>query len=68
MSFYGGRSSFPFGLELFCLFFERFLETRPTFVRQPHRMTTEVRMHMWGVMMPKRGQLEYPARISNEIV
>ena len=25
-------------------------------------------MHMWGVMMPKRGQSEYPSKIFDEIV
>ena len=28
-----GRVNFPFASELFCLFFERFLEMRPSFVR-----------------------------------
>jgi hypothetical protein len=59
-----GRENFPFASELFCLFFERFLETRPTFVCHPSRLMTQVWMHMWGEMMPKRGQSEFPARIS----
>ena len=59
-----GRSSFPFGSYMFCLFFNRFPKTRFTFDCHPPRSMTEVRMHMWGEMMPKRGQLEYPARIS----
>ena len=59
-----GRLTFPFPLELFCLFFERFLETRPTFVWQPRRPMLNVRMQMWGQMMPKRGLSNYPSRIS----
>lgn len=57
-----------FGLELFYLFFDRFLETRPTFFYQPRSPMTEVWMHMFGVMIPKRAQLDYPARISDERV
>lgn len=63
-----GRLSFPFGSDLFCLFFKRFLETTPTFVCQLHRLMTEVGMHMWGVKMPKRGQSESLTRIYDEIV
>ena len=37
---------------------------RPTFVWQPRRWMMHVRMHMWGQMMPKRGQSDFPARIS----
>jgi hypothetical protein len=61
-----GRENFPFSSELFCLFFERFLETRPTFFHQPFRPMTQVWMHMWGKMIPKRGQLEFLARISTD--
>ena len=41
-----GRVNFPFALDLFCLFFERFPETRPTFVQQPRRSMLHVRMQM----------------------
>ena len=61
-----GRENFPFTLELFCLFFERFLEMRPIFFRRPPRSRTEVQMHMWGETMPKRGMPNFPARISKE--
>jgi hypothetical protein len=61
-----GRENFPFASELFCLFFERFPETRPSFVCRPPRPMTEVWMHMWGEMMPKRGMPDFPARISRE--
>jgi hypothetical protein len=61
-----GRENFPFASELFCLFFERFPETRPTFFCHPFRSMTQVWMHMWGEMMPKRGQPEFPARISTD--
>ena len=59
-----GRSSFPFGSNFFCLFFERFLETRPTFDRHPPRPITDVQMCIWAEMMPKRCHPQYPARIS----
>jgi hypothetical protein len=61
-----GRENFLFASKLFCLFFERFLETRPNFFRQPPRPMTEVRMHMWGEMIPKRGIPDFPTRISKE--
>ena len=35
-----------------------------TFDRHPPRSMIEVWMCMWGEIMPKRGQLEYPDRIS----
>ena len=61
-----GRLTFPFASELFCLFFERFPETRITFFRQPRRPMIEVQVHMWGEMIPKRGQSEYPTKISSD--
>ena len=57
---------FPFALELFCLFFERFPETRPTFVRQPRRSMLHVWMQMWGQMMPKKGESKFYVRISHD--
>ena len=59
-----GRKRFPFSLEFFCLFFERFLETRLTFDCRPPRSMIEVRMCMWCQMMPKRGLPEYLIRTS----
>lgn len=53
-----GRENFPFSLELFCLFFERFLEMMPTFDHSPPKLITEVWMHMQGEMIPKREQSE----------
>ena len=61
-----GRLTFPFVSELFCLFFERFLEMRPTFVRQPRRLMLHVRMEMWGQMMPKRGESDFSTRICHD--
>ena len=61
-----GRSNFPFSLEMFCLFFERFLEMRPNFICQPTRSRTHVQMNMWGKMISKRGQPEFSARISTD--
>ena len=58
--------NFPFSSELFYLFFERFPETRPTFFWQPHRLMLHVLMHMWGQMMPKRGEFDFSARISHD--
>ena len=63
-----GRSSLPFASKLFCLFFERFLETRPNFDCHLPKLMTEVRMHMWGEMMLMRFQLEYPTRISTDVL
>ena len=56
----------PFSFGDFFLFFERFPETRPTFVRQPRRPMVEARMHMWGQMMPKRGETVFPMGISHD--
>jgi len=39
---------------------------RPTFDYRPPRLITEVKMHMWGYMMPKRGFPKYLAKISTE--
>jgi hypothetical protein len=55
---------FPYSSDFF--FFERFPETRPSFVHWRPMMMTEVRMHMWGKMIPKRGMPYFPARISKE--
>ena len=38
---------------------------RPIFVRQPCMSMFEAQMHMWGQMMPKRGESEFSARISH---
>lgn len=38
----------------------------PNFDHRPPKLMTEVQMHMWGKVMPKRGQPEYLARISTE--
>jgi hypothetical protein len=61
-----GMENFPFSSKLFCLFFERFPETRPTFFRHPSRLMTHVRKHMWGEMIPKRGQPVFLTRISTD--
>ena len=61
-----GRVNFPFSLELFCLFFERFPETRPTFVRKSRRPMFEAQMHMWGQMMPNRAETVFPTKISHD--
>ena len=61
-----GRVSFPFASEIFCLFFERFPEMRPKFDHRPPRPITEVRIHMWGEMMPKRGLPEYSTKMATE--
>ena len=45
---------------------ERFPEMGPSFVRQPRRPMLEAWMHMWGQMMPKRGDTFFPARISHD--
>ena len=58
------RSNLNFSLELFFLFFERFPETRPTFFDHPGRPRPQAWMHMWGEMMPKRGQQDFPTKIS----
>ena len=41
-------------------------ETRPTFVRQPRRPMFEALMHIWGQMMPKRGETMFSVRISHD--
>ena len=61
-----GTVNFPFSSELFYLFFERFPEMRPSFVQQPCRPMLEARMHMWGQMMPKRGETEFSVRLSHD--
>ena len=61
-----GKVNFPFASENFCLFFERFPETRPTFFLQLRRPMFEARMHMWGQMMPKRGKTVFPVRILHD--
>ena len=57
---------FHFSSELICLFFERFPEMSPTLVRQPHRLMLHAQMHMWGKMMPTRGETKFSARISHD--
>lgn len=37
---------------------------RHTFDCHPLRVMNDVQIHMWGELMPKRGQLEYPTKIS----
>jgi len=37
---------------------------KPTFDCHPPKTMDEVQMHMWGEMMPKRGQPKYLTRIS----
>ena len=61
-----GRLTFPFALELFCLFFERFPNMKPTFFRQPRRLMLHVWMEMWGQMIPKRGESDFSVRISHD--
>ena len=39
---------------------------RPSFFRQPRRSMFKARMHMWGQMMPKRGDTMFPPRISHD--
>ena len=39
---------------------------RPSFVRQPRRPMFKAQMHMWGQMMPKRGDTMFPAKISHD--
>ena len=39
---------------------------RPIFVWEPRRSMLEARMHMWGHMMPKRGETEFSVRISHD--
>jgi hypothetical protein len=61
-----GKENFSFSSEFFCLFFERFPETRSTFVHRPPTLMTEVWMHMWGKMIPNMGMPDFLARISRE--
>jgi len=37
---------------------------RPTFYHYPPKSIINVQMCIWGKMMPKRGLLEYPTKIS----
>ena len=39
---------------------------RPSFLRQPRRPITGACMHMWGQMIPKRGDTLFPSRISHD--
>ena len=39
---------------------------RPSFVRQSRRPMFEAHMHMWGKMIPNRGDTLFPARISHD--
>lgn len=61
-----GRETSPFASKFFCLFFERFPETRPPFHHFPPRLIIKAQMHMWGQIMPKRDMLEFPTRILDE--
>ena len=65
---FDGRVVFPFSLELFFLFFERFPTTRTSFYHRPLKMMREVHMHMWGNIIPKRGYLEFSNRITVEVL
>ena len=57
--FVNGRLHFPFASELYNLFFERFHSTRMTLIHDlPPRPREDARMHMWGQLLPKRGQSE----------
>ena len=38
----------------------------PTFFWQPCRPMFEAQMHMWGQMMPKRGETVFSGRISHD--
>ena len=39
---------------------------RSAFVWKPRRLMLEAQMHMWGHMMPKRGETMFLARISHD--
>ena len=39
---------------------------RPMIFQQPRRLMMDAPMHMWGQMMPKRGETMFPTRISND--
>jgi hypothetical protein len=55
-----GMRFFPFVSELFTLFFERVHATRPVVPHFPARPMLDVCMCMWGKLIPKKGQLEFP--------
>jgi hypothetical protein len=55
-----GTRFFPFMSELYTLFFERVHATQPVVPHFPTRPMFDVCMHMWGKLMPKRGQYEFP--------
>ena len=61
-----GRETFPFAFKLFCLFFQMFLEMRPTFFHHHTRPVNEVLMRVWGKMMPKMGLPKFLAMISRK--
>ena len=55
-----GREIFPFALESFSLFFERFPTTRPRFpYGLPLKPRTSARMCIWGQLLPKTGQSKW---------
>jgi hypothetical protein len=61
-----GRENFPFASELFCLFFERFPETRPTFFHHPSRSDDSgVDAHV-GRDDAQEGPAKFPTRISTD--
>jgi hypothetical protein len=59
-SVFDGRLLFSFMSKLFTLFFERFHVTRLTVPCLHPRPRTDACMCMWGQLLPKRGQLEWP--------
>ena len=63
----GGWDS-HFGSKPFFLFFEQFLTIQPTFDHFPPRPITNVRMHMWGKTIPKRGHLVISCRVRAEVL
>ena len=40
----------------------------PSFQHFPYRPMTEVHMHTWGKMMPRRGKPDFPYRIMLDVV
>jgi hypothetical protein len=54
-----GTRFFPFTSELYTLFFERVHATQPVVPHFPARPMFDVCMHMWGKLIPKRGQSEF---------
>ena len=51
-----GRLHFPFALELYTFFLERFHSTRLTLIcGLPPRTRTDPCIHIWGKLFPKRG-------------